>query len=1187
VGFLDSIFETKATRSRKKVDASAAISRATSVGYNTWGGEIATTTNWDLDKAVTKGYERVIWVWRCVHVIASAQASVPILLKDYNVQEGHIVENKQLQKLLNRRTNEYEDAWAFRYRLSGQLLLSPKGAFIELVKAGSGEVMQMFLLNPENVEPIRDPRKWVKGYKVKRGDGQEDILDPEDVMWIRTQPHMIDPYKQMTPLIAAGLAAETDYLARMFNRNFLKNDGRPGMLISIDGDLSGEDGLEIKNKFSGGYSHAGETTVLEAQGINVVDMSSRPRDVQWNEAIQGSKDDILLAFGCPESVLGNASGRCLRASELVHLASGVSKPAEELVGQKFQLLQPSKEGPVVVNAVAEYAKTEPIYKITTFSGRTLETNGEHPLFMGLSRAQGPFKRDLFPIGWTPMKDIDRSFHNNDCVGTKTFTEVAVPVNFPQISADRVSNAQIRKVAAEFSTIPEELFTADLESQQDFVSDLYSQHGRLSQHTSFDIYPPSYEYAVRLQRLLLRIGVHSTVTTKKLSHMVSISGKINMFNFLAQLNLSGDAFDKAEAVRARLTTDKGREHNAFRSDGLPPGLIWDRVLSVEEIGEDQTVALTVGSSTAKDQDHSYLGIFWEHNTYNNAEAEVEQWWTGTMKTHCDAIARNMEALTGSDDDELYLEYDYTTVDVLQRAERRKHDKLAQDLARGAITMDDYRIGTGRAALNIPATRVLIHPTKMVAGSDPADVEAVRNLPVIGASQDPMGGANPFMAQPADGIVGGINDFQNAELSANETGDPAQTVNDVAARTLRSAGDLGISPNNANPNSIVEISNRIDQLLNSKDWKPVEDYRIDFTSPLYYDVKGRLQGAIESALITWSNRQLEVASTRITHAKVRKGTRHWDGEPGTKSLDTGYVIDTTEWVSDLKTSLSGVLLKNLQLFDPEGKFSDEIAEVSQNSLQTLLDEAELQTELLKTHIGVLDISGKSINEITDTLKPESFDRPDWIIQLSEKIVARVIVSVDGVLSSFVDDVETKRIRFVRTVSGVRRFGLDKGSIIVDDNVQPLDALRAVTNDIRGYEKVADSSGNAYYVGKENGVYVARNPLDNSIMYQDADERAVFEWLNKKVGGSSIHDPNGSKPNDAFDASPNKKPGDTPGRQATRTELTSNRNLHLTAGQASAADTLTDSQLREYLKQRQRGLMHAQALSAARKIPAKKKK
>src|SRR5205823_238071 len=139
-------------------------------------------------------------------------------------------------------------------------------------------------------------KTWVSGYKVKRGDGKEDILDPEDIIWLRTQPHMLDPYRQMTPLVAAGLAAETDFLARMFNRNFLRNDGRPGMLITVKGDLSSEDGMEIKQKFSGGVSHAGETVVMEAEGIDALDMSARARDVQWNEAIQGSKEDILLAF---------------------------------------------------------------------------------------------------------------------------------------------------------------------------------------------------------------------------------------------------------------------------------------------------------------------------------------------------------------------------------------------------------------------------------------------------------------------------------------------------------------------------------------------------------------------------------------------------------------------------------------------------------------------------------------------------------------------------------------------------------------------------------------------------------------------------------------------------------------------------------------------------------------------------
>jgi hypothetical protein len=73
--------------------------------------------------------------------------------------------------------------------------------------------------------------------------------------------------------------------------------------------LGVEDAEELRRRFSGGPSNAGQTTVIEADGLSVQDMSSNPRDVQWQEAVRGSKEDILLAFGVPESVLGNASGR--------------------------------------------------------------------------------------------------------------------------------------------------------------------------------------------------------------------------------------------------------------------------------------------------------------------------------------------------------------------------------------------------------------------------------------------------------------------------------------------------------------------------------------------------------------------------------------------------------------------------------------------------------------------------------------------------------------------------------------------------------------------------------------------------------------------------------------------------------------------------------------------------------------
>jgi hypothetical protein len=49
--------------------------------------------------------------------------------------------------------------------------------------------------------------------------------------------------------------------------------------------------------------------VIEADGIAVQDLAASPRDIQWAEAVKGSDEDIRLAFGVAESVLGNASGR--------------------------------------------------------------------------------------------------------------------------------------------------------------------------------------------------------------------------------------------------------------------------------------------------------------------------------------------------------------------------------------------------------------------------------------------------------------------------------------------------------------------------------------------------------------------------------------------------------------------------------------------------------------------------------------------------------------------------------------------------------------------------------------------------------------------------------------------------------------------------------------------------------------
>jgi hypothetical protein len=66
---------------------------------------------------------------------------------------------------------------------------------------------------------------------------------------------------------------------------------------------------ELQRRFRGGPVSAGETTVLNVDDVKYVDTSVNPRDAQYLESRNATKEDILLALGTPESVLGNAANR--------------------------------------------------------------------------------------------------------------------------------------------------------------------------------------------------------------------------------------------------------------------------------------------------------------------------------------------------------------------------------------------------------------------------------------------------------------------------------------------------------------------------------------------------------------------------------------------------------------------------------------------------------------------------------------------------------------------------------------------------------------------------------------------------------------------------------------------------------------------------------------------------------------
>lgn len=269
---------------------------------------------WDIERAYREGMQKVTWVARCIDAIAGNQSRLPIMLRKDNSPDGEIVtgrvaKNSSLLEVLNNKSNVGENSFIFRYRLSAQLLLGTRGVFIEKVRGRDGRIIGLNLLPPQSTAPIPHPKTFVSGYEVSMPFGEKITLKPQDVCWIR-RPHPLDPYLSLTPLEACGVAVEIENLAKLYNRNYLLNDGRPGGLLVLRGEIDDDDKEELKSRFRGNLARAGYTSVIASdEGADYIDTSANPRDAAYIQMRQITKEEILSSFGVPESVIGNAAGR--------------------------------------------------------------------------------------------------------------------------------------------------------------------------------------------------------------------------------------------------------------------------------------------------------------------------------------------------------------------------------------------------------------------------------------------------------------------------------------------------------------------------------------------------------------------------------------------------------------------------------------------------------------------------------------------------------------------------------------------------------------------------------------------------------------------------------------------------------------------------------------------------------------
>ncbi|RSS97239.1 phage portal protein [Streptomyces sp. WAC05292] len=287
---------------------------------NIWSTE-GRADGWDVGRVVTEGYERVVWVYKAIDTMGKHASRLPLEVGVGLTEDGEfeqVIEDHPLLRVLNGRANPVETGAQFRKRLSAQILLSKRGAFVEVTRSNRGTITRLDLLPPDRVMPVPDPRgEYIAHYEFTTLHGEVRELDPERVRWIR-DPHPTDPFSGVTPLEAAGISVELDHLSRLYNVAFIKNDARPGGIVAVDtSSLSDKEMDRLEARFLPGSEFAGHVSVVGSGpgGMNYVDLAARPREMAYEAAAQNAKIEILGAFGVPESVTGNAAGRTFDNAE--------------------------------------------------------------------------------------------------------------------------------------------------------------------------------------------------------------------------------------------------------------------------------------------------------------------------------------------------------------------------------------------------------------------------------------------------------------------------------------------------------------------------------------------------------------------------------------------------------------------------------------------------------------------------------------------------------------------------------------------------------------------------------------------------------------------------------------------------------------------------------------------------------
>ena len=285
MGFIDRIFRKRKSLSLREL------------------GRVFSTGTWNSNNFINQ-YEKSLYVFAAINKIAQKVSATDLKVFEIINSKGEVKEHPSHEILdLLYRVNPFQTRSEFwkittiNKKLTGE-------AFWLKVRDNRGNVVELWNLRPDWMQIIPDEQNFIKRYEFTKLDGTKFNFEPTDIIHFK-EPNPLDIYRGLSPLKPSQSRIETEQHATNFQRDFFLNNARPDALLISEDELAPEQREEMRSSWNSKHKGEGRNSrlgILEG-GMQYQQISVTQKEMDYIESLKFTRDDILVAFGVPKSVI--------------------------------------------------------------------------------------------------------------------------------------------------------------------------------------------------------------------------------------------------------------------------------------------------------------------------------------------------------------------------------------------------------------------------------------------------------------------------------------------------------------------------------------------------------------------------------------------------------------------------------------------------------------------------------------------------------------------------------------------------------------------------------------------------------------------------------------------------------------------------------------------------------------------